>query len=235
VIVTAKLATLADVPALSSRVRRLFDLDADSVAIDEALSADPVLAPLVAAVPGIRIPGVADGAETLFRTLIGQQISVAAARTVVGRLVAELGEGAAGARLFPTAAAIAEQGAAVLRGPANRVTTIIRVADAVANGELSLAVETPATELRDQLLALPGVGPWTADYLALRALGNPDTFLETDLVIRQSAEALGLPGAPRALASRAAAWAPWRSYAALQLWRHRPVRARVSPVPTIST
>jgi AraC family transcriptional regulator of adaptative response / DNA-3-methyladenine glycosylase II len=112
----------------------------------------------------------------------------------------------------------------VLRGPANRVATIIRVADAVASGTLRLDVETPASELRVQLLALPGVGPWTADYLALRVLGNPDTFLETDLVIRQSAQALGLPGAPRALAERASAWAPWRSYASLQLWRNRPTR-----------
>ena len=234
VVVTARLASLADLPALSSRVRRLFDLDADSVAIDEALASDPVLAPLVAAVPGIRIPGSADGAETLFRTLIGQQISVAAARTVIGRLVADLGAPAigpsggvvdAGTRLFPDAEVIAERGGAVLRGPANRVATIIRVADAVAAGELRLEVETPAAELRARLLALPGVGPWTADYLALRALGNPDTFLETDLVIRQSAEALGLPGAPKALAERAARWAPWRSYAGLHLWRNRPARA----------
>ena len=234
VIVTARLASLADLPALSSRVRRLFDLDADSVAIDESLASEPVLAPLVAAVPGIRIPGSADGAETLFRTLIGQQISVAAARTVIGRLVADLGEPAPwgsggpsgvatgpGPRMFPTAEVIAERGAAVLRGPANRVATIIRVADALASGSLHLDVETPAAELREQLLALPGIGPWTADYLAMRALGNPDSFLETDLVIRQSAEALGLPLAPRALAARAEAWAPWRSYASLHLWRCR--------------
>jgi AraC family transcriptional regulator of adaptative response / DNA-3-methyladenine glycosylase II len=220
VVVTARLASLADLPALTSRVRRLFDLDADSVAIDEALAVDPVLAPLVAAAPGIRIPGSADGAETLFRTLIGQQISVAAARTVVGRLVADLGEGG----MFPTPEAIAERGGAVLRGPANRVATIIRVAEAVASGRLRLDVETPAAELRERLLALPGVGPWTADYLAMRVLGNPDTFLDTDLVIRQSAEAIGLPGASRALARRAASWAPWRSYAALHLWRNRPAR-----------
>lgn len=224
VVVTARLASLADLPALTSRVRRLFDLDADSVAIDGALTGDPVLAPLVAAAPGIRIPGSADGAETLFRTLIGQQISVAAARTVVARLVADLGEGG----MFPTPEAIAERGGAVLRGPANRVATVIRVADAVASGRLRLDVETPAAELRERLLALPGVGPWTADYLAMRVLGNPDTFLETDLVIRQSAEAQGLPGAPRALAQRAAAWAPWRSYAALQLWRHRPRDRKVA-------
>jgi AraC family transcriptional regulator of adaptative response / DNA-3-methyladenine glycosylase II len=220
VIITARLASLADTPALSSRVRRMFDLDADSVAIDAALSADPVLAPLVTTVPGIRIPGAADGDEALFRTLIGQQISVAAARTVIGRLVVELGDDG----LFPPAAVIAERGREVLRGPSNRVATIIRVADAVANGELRLGPETPAAELRSHLLALPGVGPWTAGYLALRALGNPDTFLETDLVIRQSAEGLGLPSAPKALAARAAAWAPWRSYAGLQLWRHRPAK-----------
>jgi AraC family transcriptional regulator of adaptative response / DNA-3-methyladenine glycosylase II len=199
-------------------VRRLFDLDADSVAVDAALASDPVLAPLVAEVPGIRIPGSADGAETLFRTLIGQQISVAAARTVIGRLVADLGDDG----LFPTAEAIAERGGAVLRGPATRVGTIVRDAVAEAAGRRQLADQTPAGELHEPLLALPGVGPWTADYLALRTLGNPDVFLETDLVIRQSAEALGLPGAPRALSERAAAWAPWRSYASLQLWRHRP-------------
>ncbi|MEP6842377.1 MAG: AlkA N-terminal domain-containing protein, partial [Pseudolysinimonas sp.] len=144
VIVSARLSSLADVAALSFRVRRLFDLDADSVAIDEALSHDPVLAPLVTRVPGIRIPGSADGAETLFRTLIGQQISVAAARTVVGRLVADLGQPASeGGGMFPSAAVIAERGSAVLRGPANRVATIIRVADAVASGALRLDVETP--------------------------------------------------------------------------------------------
>ncbi|MFC5501292.1 DNA-3-methyladenine glycosylase 2 family protein [Lysinimonas soli] len=230
-IVTARLARLSDVPALSARVRRMFDLDADSVAIDEAIAADAALAPLVTATPGIRIPGSADGAETLFRTLIGQQISVAAARTVVGRLVEALGAGPAGARSFPTAAAIAEHGAEVLRGPANRIATILRVADALADGALRLDVETPAAELRAALLALPGVGPWTADYLALRVLGNPDVFLASDLVIRQSAEALGLPGSARALAERAAAWTPWRSYASLQLWRHRPARSPRRPGP----
>jgi len=217
VTVDARLADLADVPALSARVRRMFDLDADSVAIDGALRADPVLRPLVAAVPGIRIPGVADGEEALFRTLVGQQISVAAARTVLGRLVTDLGEGA-----FPSAGAIAEHGQEVLRGPASRIATILGAARAIVDGELHLDVETPAAELRERLLALPGIGPWTADYLALRVLGNPDTFLAGDLVIRQSAAALGLPEAVRPLTERAAVWAPWRSYASLHLWRARP-------------
>jgi AraC family transcriptional regulator of adaptative response / DNA-3-methyladenine glycosylase II len=226
VLVTARLTALADVPALVARVRRMFDLDADSVAIDAALSADPVLAPLAASVPGIRIAGNVDGEEALFRTLIGQQISVAAAQTVLGRLVVDLGEGTR----FPTAATIAERGAEVLRGPAARIATILRAADAVASGELRLDVETPAAELRERLLALPGIGPWTADYLAMRVLGNPDILITTDLVVRQSAAALGLPAETRTLAEHGTRWAPWRSYATIHLWRARPaVQASVKP------
>lgn len=218
VIVAARLAALSDVPALVSRVRRMFDLDADSVAIDASLSRDPVLAPLIAAVPGIRIAGNVDGEEALFRTLVGQQISVAAARTVLGRLVTDLG-----GDVFPSAATIAEHGAEVLRGPASRIATILRAADAVASGELRLDVETPAAELRERLLALPGIGPWTADYLAMRVLGNPDVLIATDLVVRRSAFSLGLAADERDLIRRGAAWAPWRSYATIHLWRARPV------------
>ncbi len=221
VLVTARLTALADIPALVARVRRMFDLDADSVAIDAALSADPVLAPHVAAVPGIRIAGNGDGEEALFRTLIGQQISVAAARTVLGRLVEDLGAGA-----FPSAATIAEHGAEVLRGPATRIATILRAADAVASGELRLDVETPASELRERLLALPGIGPWTADYLTMRVLGNPDVLITSDLVVRQSAAALGLASDDRGLAARGERWAPWRSYATIHLWRARPAARR---------
>ena len=251
VLVTARLTALADVPALVARVRRMFDLDADSVAIDSALSADPFLAPLVAAVPGIRIAGHVDGEEALFRTLVGQQISVAAARTVLGRLVRDLGSGdlgsgdlgsidalgaapgtgagsVKGAR-FPSAATIAEHGAEVLRGPAARIETILRAADAVASGELRLDVETPAAELREQLVALPGIGPWTADYLAMRVLGNPDILISSDLVVRQSAAALGLPADERGLVRRGAAWAPWRSYATIHLWRARATPSKGLP------
>jgi AraC family transcriptional regulator of adaptative response / DNA-3-methyladenine glycosylase II len=224
VLVSARLTALADVPALVARVRRMFDLDADSVAIDSALSSDPGLAPLVAAVPGIRIAGNVDGEEALFRTLIGQQISVAAARTVLGRLVADLGDGTR----FPTAATIAEHGTEVLRGPASRIATILRAADAVASGELRLDVETPATELREKLVALPGIGPWTADYLTMRVLGNPDVLIASDLIVRRSAVTLGLAADERGLIRRGERWAPWRSYATIHLWRARPV----SPGPS---
>ncbi len=216
---TARLESVADVSTLVARVRRLFDLDADSFAIDEALSTDETLAPLVAGVPGIRLPGSLDAEETLFRTLIGQQISVAAARTVLGRLTAELGSDG----LFPTATQLAEHGAEVLRGPASRIRTVVGVAEALASGDLSLDVATPVDDFEADLVRLPGVGPWTAGYLAMRVLGNPDVLLTSDLVILQSAAALGLPGTARGLAAHGERWAPWRSYAALHLWRARPV------------
>jgi AraC family transcriptional regulator of adaptative response / DNA-3-methyladenine glycosylase II len=215
---TARLDNVADVATLVARVRRLFDLDADSFAIDEALSADGTLAPLVAATPGIRLPGSPDAEETLFRTLIGQQISVAAARTVLGRLTAELGTDG----LFPTADQIADHGREALRGPAARINTVIGVAEALASGDLALDLGAPVGEFEADLLRLPGVGPWTAGYLAMRVLGNPDVLLTQDLVILQSAAALGLPGTARGLAVHGQRWAPWRSYAALHLWRARP-------------
>jgi AraC family transcriptional regulator of adaptative response / DNA-3-methyladenine glycosylase II len=226
VLCEARLEQLADVATLVARVRRLLDLDADSVAIDGALGADPALAPLVAACPGLRLPGSLDAQETLFRTLVGQQISVAAARTVHGRYVARLGTDG----LFPTAAQIladgdTEGGPAVVRGPASRVTTILATARAVVDGRLSLDVATPVEEFTASLVALPGIGPWTAGYLAMRVLGNPDTLLASDLVVQQSAAALGLPAKPRALAQRGEHWAPWRSYATMHLWRARPAPA----------
>jgi len=211
VLLVARLTALADLPALTARVRRMFDLDADSIAIDGHLARDPDLAPLVAAVPGIRIAGSADPVEALIRTLVGQQISVAAARTVLGRIVAHFGD-------FPNAGELADRAPEVLRGPAARVDAIRRIADAVATGEVSLDPATPVAELRSRLLALRGIGPWTTEYLAMRALGHPDAFPATDLVLRQSAAALGITPSPRA------AWAPWRSYAALHLWRARTPR-----------
>ncbi len=211
---TVRLSRLADVGVAVARIRRAFDLDADAVAIDAALGADPHLAPLVAAVPGIRIAGSFDPSEALFRTLVGQQISVASARTVLGRIVAELGEGR-----FPSAQRIAERGREVLRGPASRIDAIVGVAEALADGRLSLDIGMPLAEFRSALLARRGIGPWTADYLAMRALGAPDVLPVDDLVVRKHATALGLPGDRAGLARHAERWAPWRSYAALHLWR----------------
>lgn len=230
---TAQLENVSDIGTLVARVRRMFDLDADSVAIDEALSTDVTLNPLVDAVPGIRIPGTLDAEEALFRTLIGQQISVAAARTVLGRLAAEVNEHSQVSEpVFPTAEQILEHGREVLRGPASRIATVMAVAEAIACGDLSLDVSAQVDEFEANLTRIPGVGPWTAGYLAMRVLGNPDVLLTSDLVILQSAASLGLPRSARTLGEYASRWAPWRSYAGLHLWRarpHRPGRQYTSP------
>lgn len=221
ILCVAHLHDVSDVPALVSRVRRLFDLDADSVAIDEALGADDQLGPLVSALPGLRLPGAVDADEALFRTLVGQQISVAAARTVLGTITRELGTDG----LFPTARQLAEGGRGVLRGPASRVSTILGAAEAMASGQLQLDLGLSTEELTARLVALPGIGPWTAGYVAMRVLGNPDILLSTDLVMQQSAAHLGLPSTAAGLARHGASWAPWRSYAGLHLWRARPPAA----------
>jgi len=228
IICTAQLAKISDVAPLVARVRRLFDLDADSHAIDLALASDPALAGSVARVPGMRLPGSVDTEETLFRTLIGQQISVAAARTVHARVARELGSDG----LFPTAAVLAESGAGVLRGPKSRIASILGVAEAIASGDLELSVSTPVEEFTANLVAMPGIGPWTAGYMAMRVLGNPDIMLSSDLVVRQGAGELGIPDTASALTHYATRWAPWRSYACMHLWRSRPTLVeRTAPSP----
>jgi AraC family transcriptional regulator of adaptative response / DNA-3-methyladenine glycosylase II len=134
--------------------------------------------------------------------------------------MSELGTG----DLFPTATVLAAHGRDVLRGPAARVNSIVAIAQSLANGDVSLDLALPAAEFTRRLEALPGIGPWTAGYLSMRVLGNPDVLLATDLVLQQSAAALRLPSTPRLLTKRAASWAPWRSYAGLHLWRARPGR-----------
>ncbi|MEV1130936.1 AlkA N-terminal domain-containing protein [Agromyces sp. NPDC049794] len=223
--IEARLATLADLAPLVARVRRLFDLDADAVAIDAALAADPALAASVAAVPGMRVPGCLDAHELVFRALIGQQVSVASARTALGRLAAELGERVLAMSddepdlLFPTAAAIAMGGESVLRGPRARIRSIVEVARRLDSGELVVAPERDREELVADLLALPGIGPWTAGYLAMRVTRAPDILLTSDLALRNGAARLRLPSSAKELDAAGARWAPWRSYASMHLWR----------------
>jgi AraC family transcriptional regulator, regulatory protein of adaptative response / DNA-3-methyladenine glycosylase II len=222
-----ELASLKDLSALLSRVRRLLDLDADPTAIDEALARHPELAPLVARIPGVRLPAAIDADEMLLRAMIGQQISVAAARTVMGRLAADLGEpvetAAGPAVLFPTPEAVAEHGADVLRGPAARIRAIVGAATALADGSLRLGPGDDPTDQRAALLALPGIGPWTADYVRMRVLGDPDVFLPGDVAARAGAAAAGLPAAPAPLTAWATRTAPWRSYLMAHLWYAAPV------------
>ncbi len=223
----ARLTQLGDLPALVARARRLFDLDADPLAVDAALSAHPELAPLVARIPGIRVPGAADPHEMLIRAMIGQQITVAAATTALSALTAALGETVSAHegtdRLFPTMAAIAEHGHEVLRGPAARIRAVTGAAAALADGSLTLSTGDDGIAQRAALLAMPGIGPWTADYVRMRVLGDTDVCLPGDVAVRSGAAAAGIPADPKAFDAWATRAAPWRSYLMAHLWRAAPV------------
>ncbi|NEA98196.1 AlkA N-terminal domain-containing protein [Streptomyces sp. SID13726] len=217
------LGDLRDLTVAISRCRRMLDLDADPVAIDDQLRTDPLLAPLVDKAPGRRVPRTVDEAEFAVRAVLGQQVSTAAARTHAGRLVTAHGdpvddpEGGL-THLFPSPEALAAVDPGALAMPRTRRTTFTTLVSELAEGRLQLGVETDWTETRARLLALPGFGPWTVDVIAMRALGDPDAFLPTDLGIRRAAQELGLPSTPAALTARAAAWRPWRAYAVQYLW-----------------
>lgn len=219
----ARLAQLRDLAPLVARARRLFDLDADPVAVDAALSTHPEIAPRVAALPGIRVPGAADPHEMLIRAMVGQQITVVAARTALTALTDALGERvepyAGTDRLFPTMAAIAAHGAEVLRGPGARIRAITGAAAALVAGDLTLTTADDAATQRAALLAMPGIGPWTADYVRMRVLGDPDITLPGDVAVRSGAAALGIPSDPRGFDAWATRAAPWRSYLTAHLWR----------------
>lgn len=217
------LSDLRDLTVAISRCRRLLDLDADPVAIDDQLRRDPVLAPLVDKAPGRRVPRTVDEAEFAVRAVLGQQVSTAAARTHAARLVTAHGEPVDDpegglTHLFPAPEALAALDPESLAMPRTRRTTFATLVRRLADGELHLGVESDWPQSRAQLLALPGFGPWTADVIAMRALGDPDAFLPTDLGIRRAARELGLPSTPAALTARAASWRPWRAYAVQYLW-----------------
>lgn len=252
-----ELSEAGDAPAAVARARRLLDLDADPVAIDGHLATDPALRPLVRARPGLRVPGSADPHEMALLTVIGQQISTAAARTIASRLVARItapepalvdASGGAGAdavvdvegggdgpgpdgsaggertdpsrrpsggpfRLFPPVEVVAEADLDGLGMPRRRAATVGLLATALAEGRIDLGDGCDRDDARARLLALPGVGPWTADYILLRAVGDPDALPATDLVLRQRALERGID-----LAVDPEAWRPWRAYAAQHLW-----------------
>jgi AraC family transcriptional regulator, regulatory protein of adaptative response / DNA-3-methyladenine glycosylase II len=217
---------LANLARVVDRVRRVFDLDADPGRIDALLSRDPVLRSLVHTRPGLRVPGAWDPFELVVRAILGQQVSVAAARTMAGRLVARFGEPLRTPReglthLFPTPAKLAEADAADVARiglTSARAQTIRALSRAVASGELRLDATLAREETLANLTALPGIGEWTAQYVAMRAFGEPDAFPAGDLGLRRAvANGDGLPSA-RALAGIAEAWRPWRAYAAVRLW-----------------
>ncbi|HKZ74309.1 MAG TPA: AlkA N-terminal domain-containing protein, partial [Steroidobacteraceae bacterium] len=207
---------------LSSAARRMFDLAADPARIAASFKGDPLLGPLVKACPGLRIPGAWDPFECAVRAVLGQQVSVVAGRTFAARLVARAGtpieDGDDGlTHLFPSPAALAAANLDDLGLTGARVAALRALARAV--NEASLDLRAPVEETVAALAALPGFGDWTAQYVALRALGEPDAFPSADLVLRRVAGAAGAPLSARALAARAEAWRPWRGYATVHLWR----------------
>jgi AraC family transcriptional regulator, regulatory protein of adaptative response / DNA-3-methyladenine glycosylase II len=212
-----------DLTLAISSCRRMLDLDADPVAVDEQLRTDPLLAPLVDKAPGRRVPRSVDAAEFAVRAVLGQQVSTAAARTHAARLVAAHGvpvddpEGGL-THLFPAAEALAALDPEALALPRSRRTTLTTLIAALADGTLRLGTDSDWADARARLTALPGFGPWTVEAIAMRALGDPDAFLPTDLGVRRAAAGLGLPSTPAALTARAAAWRPWRAYAVQYLW-----------------
>ncbi|HEX9530993.1 MAG TPA: AlkA N-terminal domain-containing protein, partial [Acidimicrobiales bacterium] len=218
-----RLDDLRDLQAAVQRARRLLDLDADPVGVDAHLGAEVALAPMVKKLPGLRVPGSVNGPELAVRAVLGQQVSLAGARTLASRLVARYGRrlpAPAGevTHAFPSADALAGADPATFGLPAARGRALHHLAEALASGRVELHPGADRAATSVGLSRLPGIGPWTAGYVAMRALGDPDVFLASDLGARRGAAALGLPDAPRALADAARAWSPWRSYAALLLW-----------------
>ena len=204
-----------DLAAAVQRVRRLLDLDADPTAVDDALGSLPELGALVRAVPGRRAPASVDPFETAVRAVVGQQVSVAGARTVASRIVAAVGSPNACNPLFtrfPRPEELADARDAAFSMPTARRDTIRRLAAAVADGDVELHPGVDPATARDQLLALRGIGPWTADYVVMRGLGHPDMFLTNDLGVRHALDRLGIA------ADRSAVFSPWRSYAVHHLW-----------------
>ncbi|MCU1438288.1 MAG: DNA-3-methyladenine glycosylase 2 family protein, partial [Naasia sp.] len=226
-VLTAQLRELRDLPALLARVRRLFDLDADPVGIDQVLGAG-ALAASVRAVPGIRLPGAVDGGEIVIRAIAGQQVTVPSARAMLGRFAAAAGEpfdsGVDGiSTLFPEPAALPAVLDDAYRGPAARRATLRTAAEALAAGALSVHAGADPAELTASLVKLPGIGPWTAGYTVMRVLGAPDVVLTGDVALRAGARRLGLGSD---VAAALAPYAPWRSYASLHLWRAALAAAR---------
>ncbi|MEU5212797.1 AlkA N-terminal domain-containing protein [Streptomyces sp. NPDC020742] len=226
------LAELRDLTTASQRVRRLFDLDADPYAVADRLAADPVLAGLVAARPGLRSPGTPDPHELAVRAVLGQQVSVAAGRRLGAALVAAHGvplpEPAGGlTHLFPAAADLAAAELAELGMPAARRSTVRRLSAALADGTLTLDAGADRADAERLLLDLPGIGPWTAGYIRMRALGDPDVLLSGDAAVRAGMRRAGVP--TTGLRARAEAWRPWRSYAMHHFWNAPPTAERAAP------
>ena len=220
---TLHLDNVADAQAAVQRCRRLLDLDADPHTVEGHFADDQILAPLVRKRPGLRSPGHPDGVELLTRAVLGQQVSVKGARTLAARLVAAVGEPLAApihgvTHTFPTAQAIAGCPTSDLAMPGSRARALIHACEQLAGGGIVIDAGSDRREITRQLESFPGIGPWTAGYVALRALGDPDVFLPSDIGVRNALRALGAESSPKATLRLAESWRPWRSYALHHLW-----------------
>ena len=218
-----RLADVRDLGVAVARCRRLLDLDADPIAVSSLLASDPLLAPLATSRPGLRVPGCVDGSEIAVRAVLGQQVSVAAARTHAARIVQRHGEPLATpdgslTHVFPTPAALAEADDDVLAMPERRKATLRGVSAAARDGLVDLDAGADRERTRRNLLALPGIGPWTVEYVAMRALGDPDAFPAGDLGVLHGLRALGVEADAREAERRSQAWRPFRAYTVIYLW-----------------
>ena len=223
VMCTLYLDNVADAQAAVQRCRRMLDLDADPDTVETHFADDPILSTLVRKRPGMRSPGHPDGVELLTRAVLGQQVSVKGARTLAARLVAAIGEPLAVpvegvTHTFPSAEAIAGCATGDFAMPAARSRALVNACEQLAVGNIVIDAGSDRDEISRQLEALPGIGPWTASYVALRALGDPDVFLPTDLGVRNALRLHGAESSPRNAARLAESWRPWRSYALHHLW-----------------
>jgi AraC family transcriptional regulator, regulatory protein of adaptative response / DNA-3-methyladenine glycosylase II len=227
-----RLGDLRDLPAAVQRCRRLLDLDADPVTVDGHLASDPMLAPLIGARPGRRVPGAVDGSELAMRAVLGQQVSVAGARTLARRLVERCGKPLTAAdggvtHEWPEAGVVAGADLEGLGLPSARAGALRSLARALAADDIPLDPGADRDETSRRLVELPGIGGWTASYVAMRALGDPDAFLPTDLGALRAFALLGGSTRRAALAEASERWRPWRSYAVQYLWT-RPVETKKS-------
>lgn len=218
-----RLQDLRDLRTAVSRCRQLLDLDADPVAVDGHLAADPFLRGAVRRHPGVRVLRTVEPFEAAVRTVVGQQISVAGARTLTARIVARYGrspqiEAPEVSRCFPCPAELALADLTTVGLTRSRAATVQALADVVATGRLDLSAGTDRAEVRSRLGTIDGIGSWTTEMIAMRALGDPDAWPGRDLVLRRAALAQGLPGDPSGLDAHAERWRPWRAYAAHHLW-----------------
>ena len=199
------------------KVRLMFDVDAVPEEINSVLRQDRVMRGLVKQRPGLRLPGAFDEFEIAVRAIVGQQVSVKGATTVMGRIADQYGTETEFGRVFPAPGILADLDPASLPMPSKRARAIKLLAIAVADGELGFDMDEQA--FYEQVIAIPGIGPWTAQYICLRAYSNPDSFLHGDLVIRKVAEKILGVSSEKELINRAEAWRPWRGYAGMHLWR----------------